>query len=335
VAEETSYQRGDKFVRVISLFDLLHNTHTGRTTQELADELGVDVRSVQRYIKQMESAGLDIARDEQGRYRVGEHNRMPPMQFTRPEGVAVLIALRLLQQMRTGRDPALLGAVSRLAAAIKIETVTAYLGTMEARAQAQTEDDGEREQIERVLVQCFVDRLACEIEYENARGELSRRLVRTYFLEPRPESRTIYVYGLDDRSSSLRWFRVDRIRAARAVPIAGTYAVPKDFDITAVTRSSWGVWQAGDELEGVVLRFRPAIVARVRMSTWHPSAELIDLPDGGVEMRLRVASEIEMRPWVLGWGSLVEVVEPLSLREHVAESMREGVRMYDGQVSPG
>ena len=52
-------------------------------------------------------------------------------------------------------------------------------------------------------------------------------------------------------------------------------------------------------------------------------------------MRLRVASEVEMRPWVLGWGALVEVIEPPSLREHVAQSMREGARMYDEQVSSG
>src|SRR4030081_196159 len=78
VTAETVYQRGDKFVRVIALFDLLYSTHQGRTTQEPADELGVDIRSVQRYVKQMEAAGLDIERDDQGRYRVGEGSRLPP-----------------------------------------------------------------------------------------------------------------------------------------------------------------------------------------------------------------------------------------------------------------
>jgi predicted DNA-binding transcriptional regulator YafY len=334
VTAETVYQRGDKFVRMIALFDLLYTTHQGRTTQELADELGVDIRSVQRYVKQMEAAGLDIERDEQGRYRVGEGSRLPPMQFSKAEGVAVLIALRLLQQMRVGRDTALLGAVGRLAKAMQIKAVTSYLGTMIEGAEAQAEG-GVRERIENVVVLCFVDRVPCEIQYENAEGVVSKRVIRTYFLEPRPESRTIYVYGLDDKSSAQRWFRMDRIQAAREVRILGTYSVPDDFDITEVTRSSWGVWQAGDELEDVVLRFRPAIVGRVRQSIWHPSAVLTDLPDGGVEMRLRVASEIEMRPWVMGWGSLVEVVEPVSLRDHVAASMREGARMYDGQLSSG
>lgn len=332
VTDETVYQRGDKFVRVISLFDLLSSTNQGKTSQELADELGVDVRSVQRYIKQMDLAGLDLERDDQGRYRVGEGSRLPPMQFSKAEGVAVLIALRLLQQMRTGGDTALLGAVGRLAKAMQIRTVTSYLGTMVAGADGRPEG-GEQERIENVVVQCFVDRIPCEIEYENAEGVVSKRLVRTYFLEPRPESRTIYVYGLDDKSSSRRWFRMDRIRAAREVRIAGTYSMPDDFDIAEVTRSSWGLWQVGEDLQDIVLRFQPAIAGRVRQSVWHPSAVLTQLPGGGVEMRLRVASEIEMRPWVLGWGSLVEVIAPPSLREHVAGSMREGTRIYAGLVS--
>lgn len=329
---ETSYQRGDKFVRLIQLLDQLVTTQLGRTSQELADDLGVDVRSVQRYLAQMRQAGLDIDEDDQRRYRIGEGSRLPPMQFSKAEAVAVLIALRLLQQMRTTHDDALIGALARLAAAMRIDSVTSYLGAMLRTAEAQPQA-GAAQRIENVVVQCFVDRIACEIDYENAAGEVSRRVIRAYFLEPRPESRTIYVCGHDSRSASLRWFRVDRIRAARAVPIEGTYSVPDDFDIAAVTRSSWGVWQAGDELLDVVLRFRPAIAARVRQSTWHPSAVLTELPDGGVELRLRVASDIEMRPWVLGWGSLVEVLEPASLREHVAASMAEGARMYDGQLS--
>ncbi len=331
---ETTYQRGDKFVRLISLFDLLQSTHQGKTTQEIADELGIDIRSAQRYIKQIGEAGLDIERDEQNRYRVGEGSRLPPMQFTKSEGVAVLIALRLLQQMRTSRDHALIGAIGRLAQAMQIETVISYLGAMLEAVEAMPEG-GVRSQIENVVTQCFVNRIPCEIEYENFRGEVSKRLIRAYFLEPRPESRTVYVYARDDKSAAMRWFRMDRIHAAREVRIVGGYTVPEAFDIAEVVRSSWGIWQAGEELQGVVLRFQSAAVARVRETGWHPSSALTDLPDGGIEMRLRVASEIEMRPWVLGWGSQVEVVEPASLREHVVKSMRDGVRMYDTQLSSG
>ncbi len=78
----------------------------------------------------------------------------------------------------------------------------------------------------------------------------------------------------------------------------------------------------------VVLRFAASAARRVRETPWHRDATLHDLPDGGVEMRLRVASEVEMRSWVLGWGAAVEVVAPPALRGYVATAMRAGVALY-------
>jgi predicted DNA-binding transcriptional regulator YafY len=323
----SNYQQGDKFLRVLQILERLQTTQVGRTTRELADELDVQQRTVQRYIEQMQRAGLDIERDEEGRYRVGEGSKLPPMQLTRPEAVQMLIALRLLQQMETVRDDALIGAVAKLAGAMRVPTVTAYLGTMLASVETAPEA-GAREHVERIVEHCFADRVPCEIEYENSAGAVTKRVVRPYFLEPRPESRTVFVYAQDGKSGSPRWFRMDRIRHARAVPMEGVYSVPEDFDIEAVTRSSWGVWQPGDALVEVVLRFAPEAAGRVRQSMWHDSASLSELDGGGVEMRVQVASDIEMRPWVLGWGASVEVVEPAGLRQFVAESMRAGVRVY-------
>lgn len=332
MATETSYERGDRFVRLIKVLDTLMRSKQGITTKELAEQLDTEQRYVQRDIQHLERAGLDIERDAQFRVTIGAHSKLPPMQFTKPEGVVVLIALRLLQQMRTGRDEALVAAIGRLSEAIQLDVVTSYLGAMLKALEAMPEG-GAREQIERVVVQCFVDRIPCEIEYENYSGETSKRLIRTYFLEPRPASRTVYAYALDDKTKAMRWFRLDRIRSARAVRIAGAYTVPDDFDIAEVTKSSWGIWQAGDELEEVVLRFTPEIAPRVRETLWHPGAQVTEVPDGGVELRLRVASEKEMRQWVLGWGSQVEVLAPETLRNHVADSMREGARVYDRELS--
>jgi predicted DNA-binding transcriptional regulator YafY len=45
---------------------------------------------------------------------------------------------------------------------------------------------------------------------------------------------------------------------------------------------------------------------------------------------MTVASEVEMRSWVLGWGGSVEVIAPPSLREHIATTLRHGAGRYEG-----
>ena len=64
---------------------------------------------------------------------------------------------------------------------------------------------------------------------------------------------------------------------------------------------------------------------------WLPSAVVTALPDGGTEVRLDVASEVEMRPWVLRWGPLVEVIDPQSLRDYVADAVRRAAELYAAQ----
>jgi predicted DNA-binding transcriptional regulator YafY len=320
----TGYSTGDKFVRVIELFDRLASTRRGLTTQEIADAFEVNVRSAQRYIRQLrEDVGLDIV-TEDGRYRLGEGTRLPALQLDRDQATALLIAVRLLQQLYPDRDPALIGAMARLTAALRVPTVTELLGRFIETVEERPENPIAL-QLRRAVVESFTGQLKLEIEYTDARGQPSRRVIRPYFLEPRSESRTIYVFAHDEASGKVRLFRLDRISRARVV--RERFEPPADFDADALVSGSWGVWQAEGHDE-VVLRFTREAASRVRQSFWHRSAQLTDLEGGGVELRLTVASEVEMRPWVLGWGSQVEVLAPPSLREHVAASMAAGARLY-------
>ena len=63
--------------------------------------------------------------------------------------------------------------------------------------------------------------------YTNARGEQSRRVVAIYGIFSHEGS--TYIVGLDNKSSSLRTFRVDRME--RALRPGKPYSIPADFDI--------------------------------------------------------------------------------------------------------
>lgn len=63
--------------------------------------------------------------------------------------------------------------------------------------------------------------------YTNAQGERSRRVVAIYGIFSHEGS--TYIVGLDDKSGSLRTFRVDRMD--RALRPGNPYTIPADFDI--------------------------------------------------------------------------------------------------------
>ena len=320
----SQYESGEKFLRVFQLYQRLCDTRSGLTTRQLADELEVTPRTVQRYIATLrDSAGVDVE-EVDGRWHVGTRSLLPPMQLDHHQATALLVAVRLLHQMRQEHDPSLVGALAQLSRALRIPAVTRYLeATIEAAEQRP--QNPERRAVEGTVVDGFVTGRALEVAYTDKAGRVTRRVLRPYFLEPRPEGRVIYVFAHDELSGQLRSFRLDRIVSARLLP--QTFEVPADFDIDVVIGGSWGIWIGEPDID-VVLRFSATVARRVRETPWHPAATLHDLPAGGVEMRLRVASEVEMRPWVLGWGAAVEVVEPAVLRDYVSSAMRAGAAMY-------
>lgn len=318
------YETGEKFVRVIQLFQRLCDTEIGLTTTQLASELEVTTRSVQRYIATLrDSVGIDVI-ERDGRFRIGDFSRLPAMQLDRYQATSLLIALRLLYKMRSSQDPALIGALAQLARALRIPAVTRYLETTLAAAEMRPEDDA-RKSVDRAIMDAFVDHQVVTISYRDKNGNTSSRRISPYFLEPRPEGRTVYVIGYDEKSNEVRAFRLDRVTDARVT--GPSFTVPGDFDIDAVLASAWGIW-FGDTNDEVVLRFDASVAERIKEQNLHPEATLTEDGQGNVEMHLAVASEIEMRPWVLGWGSVVEVVGPPSLRKHVAEQTLAASRRY-------
>ena len=82
-----------------------------------------------------------------------------------------------------------------------------------------------------------------------------------------------------------------------------------------------------EEVE-VVLRFDAEIAARVTETTWHPSEQTTREPAGTILWRARVPGTIEIRRWILSWGSQVEVVAPAELRDEVAATYRAAAALY-------
>lgn len=85
----------------------------------------------------------------------------------------------------------------------------------------------------------------------------------------------------------------------------------------------------GFHLEGpftVRLLFEPKLAVYITERQWHPSQEFRTRPDGRVEMRLETTGRKELVRWVLSWMPDVKVLAPKSLRDRIAEKLRDGLR---------
>ena len=65
------------------------------------------------------------------------------------------------------------------------------------------------------------------------------------------------------------------------------------------------------------VRFRPSAAPFITEREWHETQELEREDDGSVVLAMRVADTLELRRWVLSFGSEAEVLEPESLRVEI------------------
>jgi biotin operon repressor len=89
--------------RVLALLELLQAGGT-RTVAELAERLGVDDRTVRRYVEHLRDLDIpvDAVRGRYGGYRLARHYRMPPLMLTDEEAPAVVWALLFDRRSHAG-----------------------------------------------------------------------------------------------------------------------------------------------------------------------------------------------------------------------------------------
>ncbi|MFI9034921.1 helix-turn-helix transcriptional regulator [Streptomyces sp. NPDC053726] len=80
--------------RTLLVLELIQNS-PGITADRLADRLGVSGRAARRYVGILREAGVPIesTRGPYGGYRVGRGLRLPPLMFTTPEALGLVMAV--------------------------------------------------------------------------------------------------------------------------------------------------------------------------------------------------------------------------------------------------
>jgi proteasome accessory factor B len=137
----------------------------------------------------------------------------------------------------------------------------------------------------------------------------SPRRVRPYHLANREN--LWYLIGHDLGRDALRTFALPRISSV--VNTKAGFDRPPDFSPEKFFAKALGVLSGTGDF-AVVIRFAASVAERVREREWHESQEMVERPDGGLELRLRLGALTEIEQWVLGWGAAAEVIAPPELR---------------------
>lgn len=288
----------------------------------LARELEVSTKSIQRDLEFMrDRLELPLAYDERryGYYYTQPVSDFPMITITEGELFALVVAEKAVQQYRgTNFEKPLLSALHKLAQALP-DTVSLHLADWDRTISFRTSAEPllNLETFD-ALARATARHHQLELEYRKpGRTAPERRLVDPYHLAN--INGEWYLFAYDHLRQDVRTFVPARIQSLRDT--GRTFRPPAGFSVDNRLRGSFGVHEGEGRFE-VVLRFSARVADYIREKRWHPSQVLSELDGGGVELRLRLSSLVEIERWILGWAGEVRVVHPPELAAAVTTAAR-------------
>jgi len=286
----------------------------------LARELEVSAKSVHRDLEFMRDR-LDLPLEYDG-HRLGyfyteEVNAFPTVQITEGELFALIVAEKALQQYRgTNFEKPLLSAIRKMEQSLP-ETISLNLADIEHTISFRTRAEPILNlDIFDALAKATAHRQQLELTYRKPGSrQIEPRVVDPYHLAN--INGEWFLFAFDHARKDIRTFVPARVQAVRQM--GTTFARPEKFSLEKRLRDSFGVYSGGGEYE-VILRFNARVADYVREKKWHASQRLRDLKGGGVELRMKLSSLVEIERWVLSWGSDAVVVKPRELAAAVKEA---------------
>lgn len=230
--------------RVLALLELLQSGGT-RTVGDLADRLGVDERTVRRYVTHLLELDIPVqsVRGRYGGYRLSPGYRLPPLMLTDDEAVAVLVSLASSPRPDAGEARAAAESATAkirrvlpkpLAARLRALLDTAHFPRRPQPGPA-TETD-----VLLLVAEAARDRRTLEIVHTSRNGRTTERTVQPHGVVA--HNGHWYLTGHDTMRRDVRTFRLDRVTTARLG--SATFAVPATFGpqdevLAALAQTPW------------------------------------------------------------------------------------------------
>ncbi len=320
-----------KYSQAARLHDVIRilRARFGATAEELAEECGVNRRTIYRDLKALEEAGYPLIRENQPDGTVlhsfmAEFKEYLPVTFSLYELMTFYLCrgqLAFLQGTPFQED------LDAVFARIRSNLPPRNLAHLERLAQAATphfqglRDYAPQRDILETLREALLRQYTCRISYAPPRRPAADYLIDPYTLVFYKDS--LYLAAYAHNRQDLRRFLVDRIRTLERLD--ERFEVPTDFSVDDLLGHAFGL--IDEEPLNIRVRFSAEIAHLIRERTWHPSQCIEEQTDGSLILAFNAGGEKEILAWLYSYLPHVRVLAPESLRTAFVGGLRQGLNL--------
>jgi predicted DNA-binding transcriptional regulator YafY len=322
-----------------SLLSVLNCLQSGEalSTQGIADETHLEKDKVTELLRALTDAGFNVLYDEkrQGFWLPGG-TYLPPAELTLEEILGLLkLTLTRKKTGSNGRGKRKQSANDAITSAtIKLfnrlpADVQNYIGDMHEADQLLTHPrQGGLDRTTsflNTLQQAIVEQRQVRVRYDSpSEGKQFRAVLNPYRLVFIKRCWHLVAYSSRHRTS--RTFQVARILDLQLKESA--FDIPDRFSIANHFGNAWLLERDKEHKAEIKIRFSTDVARDVSEVTWHRTQKTTFNPDGSLNFEVSVDGLNEIANWLLGFGTHAEVLEPVELRQLLAQQSRQILHVY-------
>ena len=328
-------EKPTQIARQWAMLHHLSQNPNGMSIDDLSKELHVSARTIQRDISCMKDAGVGI--DEEQNQSSGKKflsiifpTEDANIRLSYDEAVALYIGRQFLEPM--------MGSILWEAVNSGLEKIRKSLGTRAlffydrlASKALQTRVgwsnyNSKSQYLDEILL--GLEESHCvNIQYKSQDSPKSE----IYSIDPYHilmHKGSIYIIGFSHKAKAIRHWKLDRVEDA--VALRTEFKKPADFDISKYMEGSFGVIHFPTEkLQKVKIRFDESVARYVSEHVWSNSQKITSQPDGSVVLDMQLNNTVEVKNWIMSFGSHAEVLKPAFLRDEIVADLQAALKKYE------
>ncbi|MCD6304208.1 MAG: WYL domain-containing protein [Planctomycetes bacterium] len=323
--------RGERLLRQWELLKTLQAHRFGVTAGELAERLGCAKRTVQRdlavlrLVFPVEYEQRDLGR----RYwkLTGGFLESQKLQLSLTEMLSLHLAQKLLAPLAgTPMGDGLATALHKIRAVLPAGALSHFRELDETFfiKSIGREDYSSRGAEVALLNEAVLHRRVVRVTYHSAsRGRLLDTELHPYGMILLGAS--LYCVGYLAEYGEVRTLKVSRIK--RVAATGRSFDRPAAFSLARHTQGAFGVFGPG-RVRTVRVRFTGWAATNVREHRWHASQRIIADDGERLTAQFELASTVEFKRWLLGFGRCAVVLRPSDFAREIADELAAAAGNY-------
>jgi len=299
------------------------------STKGLSQKYGLSIRTVQRDIRLLRAAGINL-KSSKGIIKLVDNIKNLEISLSSEEKKLVLLSLELSEKyLSPAFSDTIMKLKEKLTESLKEESIyTEYVDEISTYTILSPKFEKLNHKIFAKIESAILRGKCIKILYSNPKKGEDELLFEPYKIIYSDEH--WFIFGKVRDRNFETFLRISRIKTLEITQ--ESFLKPNSKSLNEKLKYVWGTHYSNYEPVEIKIKFSKDVAQKIKDTLRHPTQSIEHLKDGNIIYTIKVLGYREIMSWTLSWGKDAEIISPEWIRERIKNEIKKMIRIYNDNM---